>query len=224
MTSATRSTLLAALPPVLAALPAIVLLALSRDQLPDPVPLFFDLVRGADGFAGRWVAVLVDVALAVLFAAVFGTVTRAVGREPAGTAVGPSSTITASWAVAGGLGPLLLAAAAAGLDRIIPDNAVLPSWTLPVAVTGAVLAGLAGHRLAPDARRPPVSAGQRLALAGTAVLGLAVVVVLVTHAGATGPVAAAVTATVALGVLLALRVAAPSSVRDRTGRNGTRQR
>lgn len=152
MRHTTRRTLLAALPPVVAVLPAVVLLGTAGDRLPDPLPVHFGPAGLADGVASRGVAVVTDLAVAALLAVVFGGIARSTGRTPgpsAGTGVRASWVVAGSWAVAGSVGPVLLGAAAAGLDRATAAGAVLPGWTLPAALAGGVLGGLLGRRLAP---------------------------------------------------------------------------
>jgi hypothetical protein len=145
------TTLLAALPPVLAALPAVGLLTLAADRLPDPLAVHFALDGTADAFLPRWAVLAVDGALGLLLAALLAGAARTAdarsGRAP----------VAASWAVGGLLAPVLLGSVAVQLDRPDAAGVVLPLGVLPLALVTGALAGLVGHRLAP---RPAGPAGE----------------------------------------------------------------
>jgi hypothetical protein len=66
-----------ALPPLLAVLPAVALLALAGDRLPDPLAVHFALDGTADAFLPRWAATALNVALGLLLAAVLTGAGRA---------------------------------------------------------------------------------------------------------------------------------------------------
>ena len=140
--TATPST---ALPP----LPAVDLLALAGDRLPEPLAVHFALDGTADGFLPRGAALALVVALGLFLAALFAGTGRA-ARGPAGT---ERALVAGSWAVGGLLGPVLLVTAAVHLDLPDAAAAVLPVWVLPLSLAVGALAGLAGYRTAP---RPAV--------------------------------------------------------------------
>jgi hypothetical protein len=145
------TTLLAALPPVLAALPAVGLLTLAADRLPDPLAVHFALDGTADAFLPRWAVLAVDGALGLLLAALLAGAARAADAR-SGRAL-----VAASWAVGGLLAPVLLGSVAVQLDRPDAAGVVLPLGVLPLALVTGALAGLVGHRLAP---RPAGPAGE----------------------------------------------------------------
>ena len=145
------TTLLAALPPVLAALPAVGLLTLAADRLPDPLAVHFALDGTADAFLPRWAVLAVDGALGLLLAALLAGAARAADAR-SGRAL-----VAASWTVGGLLAPVLLGSVAVQLDRPDAAGVVLPLGVLPLALVTGALAGLVGHRLAP---RPAGAAGE----------------------------------------------------------------
>lgn len=152
MTPTTRRVLAAALPPVLAALPTLLLFLTAGDRLPDTLPVHFTAGGVADRFAEPWVAALVPAGLGAALAVTFGALAVAVGRRDTtapGTGDEGRLLVGGSWALSGFLGPLLLAPVAAVLDRATAEGAVLPGWAVPVGLATAALAGVVGHRLAP---------------------------------------------------------------------------
>lgn len=146
------TTLLAALPPVLAALPAVGLLTLAADRLPDPLAVHFALDGTADAFLPRGAVLAVDAALGLLLAALLAGTARAAADARSDRAI-----VAASWAVGGLLAPVLLGSVAVQLDRPDAAGVVLPLGVLPLALVTGALAGLVGHRLAP---RPAGPAGE----------------------------------------------------------------
>lgn len=144
-------TLLAALPHVGAAAPAIVLLVTAGERLPDPIATHFSLSGTADGFMGqRWAALSIaalGVGLALLFGATagfaFGTRVPGSRHDLARWFVGMS------WATAAFLGTTLWACTSANLDLTEAAAAVLPGLTIPLALLAAVAAGIVGGLLAP---------------------------------------------------------------------------
>ncbi len=145
MRTLTKPVLLAALAPVVAVLPALLLVAATGERQPDPMPVHFGFSGVADGFAARWAVALGLLVLGGFLAVLFGAGGRAHADQVDGRRL-----VATSWATAGFLGTVQFGCAAAALDRSDAVGAVLPGWTFPVAIVAAAVAGFAGHRLAPE--------------------------------------------------------------------------
>ncbi|WP_459547710.1 SdpI family protein [Nocardia sp. X0981] len=153
--SAIRLALLAGLPPVLSAVPNIVLLAAAADRLPDPLATHFG-AYGADGFTGRVTIMVVSAALgigvAVLFAAILVAGVRS-GKPPR-TPDSPFDQIrflvATAWGVGGFLGTLTLGATIANLDAVDVTRVTLPVSAFVAAVAIGILFAAAGWLIAPD--------------------------------------------------------------------------
>ncbi|MEU1984914.1 DUF1648 domain-containing protein [Nocardia sp. NPDC019395] len=153
--STIRIALLAGIPPLLSAVPNIVLLAAAADRLPDPIATHFGS-DGADGFTGRVPTMVISaglgLGLAVLFAAIL-----AVGFRQGRMVRRPDSTVDPSrllfgtaWGVGGFVGMLMLFSTVANLDIADPAQVTLPGWTFVVAAAVGVLFGGAGWLAAPE--------------------------------------------------------------------------
>lgn len=119
-------------------------------------------------------------------------------------------------------GLLLTVPFQARFDALVPHQRVifLVAISLSAASTALLIAPVVMHRVLfrQNARRPLVSAGQRFAIAGLSVLGLAVVAVLdLIFDVVLGPVAGIVAAMVGLAVFLTLWVVVPLAARKRYG-------
>ncbi|MFI5720079.1 hypothetical protein [Nocardia sp. NPDC051750] len=149
-----RLGLLAGLPPVLCAVPNLVLLATAADNLPDPLATHFS-AGGADGFTGRVATIGISAGLAIGLGALFAAILVANNRKDAparrpDTTFDPNRLLVASsWGVGGLIGALLFAATRANLFLTNADQAELPGWTFPVAAVIALLFGAAGWLIAP---------------------------------------------------------------------------
>jgi Protein of unknown function (DUF1648) len=152
-----RRVLLAALPQVVAVIPALALLVFSAHRLPDPIASHFDASGVADGFASPASTLLTMLYLGVGLALLFGVLSWFLfGSRPPG---GPSWDfgrwfVGISWAESAFLGVVLYQAVAANLDLTDAAEAVLPGTMFPLALLAAVVAGIVGGLLAP---RTPVS-------------------------------------------------------------------
>ncbi|MGI5216570.1 hypothetical protein [Nocardia sp. CA-290969] len=159
--SALRLGLLAGLPPILCAVPNLVLLATAADHLPDPLATHFT-ANGADGFTGRVATMGIATALAIGSGALFAAILVVTNRKGAplrrpDTTLDPNRLLVATaWGVGALIGTLLLAATRANLFLVDPGQATLPGWTFPVAAAIAVLFGAGGWLIAPES---PVAAG-----------------------------------------------------------------
>ena len=148
---------IAAAPHLPAIMPSIVVLLTADDRLPDEIAMHFTLGGAADGFFDRWAVVAILVAFAVGSTAVFALLAHRHARlSPAPIASGDPGRQLAgtAWAVAGIFGTVTYFAIAANLDLADAADAVLPGWSIPVALVGAGLAAAAGAALVP---RPPAA-------------------------------------------------------------------
>ncbi|MGW1743529.1 hypothetical protein ACWCPQ_32550 [Nocardia sp. NPDC001965] len=149
-----RLCLLAGLPPILSAVPGIVVLTAAANRLPDPLATHFG-PDGADGFTGRVPAVFVSaglgIGLAVLFAAIVivSSRTNKPVRRP-DTPVDPIRLLIGSaWGISGFLGVLMSASALANLDATDPAQVTLSGWAFPIAGAAGLLCGAVGWIVAP---------------------------------------------------------------------------
>lgn len=159
--SSLRLCILAGLPPILFAVPNLVLLATAADNLPDPLATHFT-ADGADGFTGRVATMGTAAALAIGFGALFAAILVAANRKGAplrrpDTTLDPNRLLVSSaWGVGALLGVLLLAGTRANLGLSNAAQATLSGWTFPVAAVIALLFGAAGWLIAPPS---PVAEG-----------------------------------------------------------------
>jgi hypothetical protein len=159
----TRRMLLAAVPQLIAVVPAIVLLTTARDRLPDPIATHFGASGSADGFMSVDANLVVLAALGAGFALVFGLCGRVgfTGRPAPGSRRDLARWfVGTSWATAAFLGTVVLGAVAANLDLTDAGDAVLPGTTFLAGLLAAAVAGPVGGLLAPrtpDAGAAPPS-------------------------------------------------------------------
>ncbi|MFI1463427.1 hypothetical protein [Nocardia carnea] len=152
--SSLRLCILAGLPPILFAVPNLVLLATAADNLPDPLATHF-AAGGADGFTGRVATMGIAAALAVGFGALFAAMLVAANRKGAparrpDTTLDPNRLlVSSSWGVGALLGVLLFAGTRANLGLTDPAQATLPAWMFPVAAVIALVFGAVGWLIAP---------------------------------------------------------------------------
>ena len=153
---------LAAVPQLVAAVPAVVVLVAMGDRLPSPLASHFGPTGAADGFASRGALLGLSAGLAVLMALVLGLVAR---QFSGGAAISRWDTgrffMAVAWAAAGGLGVTQYGAVAANLDLADATGATLPGWLLPAALGAAAVGGAAGWLVAgrtPVTDPPPASA------------------------------------------------------------------
>ncbi|GAA1244584.1 hypothetical protein GCM10009609_04930 [Pseudonocardia aurantiaca] len=160
----TYRTLLAAVPQLIAVVPAVVLLTTANDRLPDPIASHFGPSGAADGFSSVGASVVVMAALGAGLALVLGVSARlAFTSRPA-----PGSRrdlarwfVGIAWATAAFLATILTGSVAANLDLADAGAAVLPGTTFLLGLLAAAVAGPVGALLAPrtpdaGAAPPPV--------------------------------------------------------------------
>ncbi|WP_058854425.1 DUF1648 domain-containing protein [Nocardia jinanensis] len=152
--SSIRLCLLAGLPPILAIVPDIVLLAAAADRLPDPLATHFG-ADGADGFTGRVPAIFVSAGLGAGLAIVFAAtlligVRRGTPLRRADSAADPIRLLVGtSWGVGGFVGVIMLAATIANLDVPDPAQVTLSGWAFAIAALAGLVLGAAGWIAAP---------------------------------------------------------------------------
>ncbi|WP_280414342.1 hypothetical protein [Nocardia carnea] len=152
--SSLRLCILAGLPPILFAIPNLVLLAAAAEDLPDPLATHFSS-GGADGFTGRVATMGIAAALAIgsgaLFAAmvVAGNRKGAPARRPDTTLDPNRLLVSSSWGVGALLGVILFASTRANVGLTDAAQATLPGWMFPVAAVLALLCGALGWLVAP---------------------------------------------------------------------------
>lgn len=130
-----RLLLLATVPVLVAHLPALGLLLVAAERLPDPLASHFGPGGGAAGYTGRSGMVLVVLGTAVVVAAVLGVLA---GR-PRGVPVDdPRWLIASGWGTAVFVGVTALATVVANLDLADASAALIPWWTIPVAIAASV--------------------------------------------------------------------------------------
>ncbi len=143
-----RRVLLAGVPQLVAAVPAVVVLVAMGDRLPSPLASHFGPTGAADGFTGRGALLGLSVGLAVLMALVFALVARQFG----GTAISRWDTgrffMAVAWAAAGGIGVTQYGSVAANLGLADAAGATLPGWLLPAGLGAAVAGGAIGWLVA----------------------------------------------------------------------------
>jgi hypothetical protein len=146
---ARRRALLAGVPHLLAAAPPIVVLTAAGDRLPEPIASHFGLTGVADGFAGRGTVVAVAAGLGIGLALLFGLCARGAGSAAVSRWDTGRWFVGLSWATAGILEVVETAGAVANLGGAEASAAVLPGWTLPLALLVGAAAGVLGGLLAP---------------------------------------------------------------------------
>ncbi|AUS79228.1 hypothetical protein C1701_13620 [Actinoalloteichus sp. AHMU CJ021] len=154
----TGRTMLAALPPVLGAVPGIALLLSSWNELPEELATRF----GTDGVTNsmsRPSMLLMMVGMGLLMAISFGSVVaKPFGRRKKsglGTrqANSPRFTIALSWALGGLFGMVYPVVLRANLDAAGSSTASLPPTELALCVGVGLVGGLLGWFLGRGARR-----------------------------------------------------------------------
>ncbi|NUP28471.1 MAG: hypothetical protein HOQ36_03000 [Nocardia sp.] len=149
-----RLGLLTGLPPILSAVPNIVLLAAAADRLPDPLATHFT-PDGADGFTGRvatmFVSAGIGAGLAIVFTAILliGTRRGAVLRRADSAADPIRLLVGTSWGVGVFVGVIILAGTIANLDTPDPAQVTLSGWAFAIAATAGLVLGAAGWIVAP---------------------------------------------------------------------------
>jgi Protein of unknown function (DUF1648) len=160
----TYRTLLAAVPQLIAVVPAVVLLTTAADRLPDPIASHFGPTGTADGFSSRGGSLVAIAALGAGVALALGFAAAFTARPAPGSRKDLARWFTGiAWAAAAFLGTVLWNAVAANLDLADAAAAVLPSTSFLFAVLAAAVAGPVGALLAPrtqgaGAAPPPVRA------------------------------------------------------------------
>ena len=146
-----RRVLLAGVPQLVAAVPAVVVLVAMGDRLPSPLASHYGPTGAADGFASRGAMLGLSIGLAVLMAVVFGFIARQFGGSRS-TAISRWDTgrffMGAAWAAAAGIGVTQYASVAANLDLVDAAGARLPGWMLPLGLGAAVVGGAVGWLIA----------------------------------------------------------------------------
>ncbi len=140
-----RLLLLATVPVLVAHLPALGLLLVAAERLPDPLASHFGPGGGAAGYTGRSAMVLVVLGTAVVVAAVLG----ALAARP-GWVDDPRWLIASGWGTAVFVGVTALATVVANLDLADAAAALIPWWTIPVAIAASVGACRLGWLAAPS--------------------------------------------------------------------------
>lgn len=139
--------LLAGVPQLVAAVPAIVVLVAMGDRLPERLASHYGPSGVADGFASRGAILGLATGLAVMMAVIFGFIARQFGgtRSPAISRWDTGRFfVGVAWAAAGGLGVTQFGSVAANLDLVDASTATLPAWMLPAALGAAAVAGAIG--------------------------------------------------------------------------------
>jgi MFS family permease len=154
----TRRILLSGLPPLIAALPGLILLVSAWDRLPETVASHFSLTGQADGTAGRLSLLALVVALPVLLAAVFAAVAAAPAARHGRTDTG-RLMVCLSWATGVLIGGLGLLVVSVNLDAVDPLAAVLPGVGMLAVLAATVGAGFLGWPLTPASPIVRVDAG-----------------------------------------------------------------
>lgn len=149
ITSKTARALFAGAPHLLAAAPAVVMMMLWWDRLPDSLATRF----GSDGAVsdqmsrtGLLVSMLV---LSIMLAVVFGILFGLSSERHSTRGMSPRWFAAVSWATAGLLAPLLLTLVLVNVDVTDPNAAEMPINTLLYGLGAAALAGAIGFFLAP---------------------------------------------------------------------------
>jgi hypothetical protein len=157
-TSPARRIAFGSLPPLVAALPAIALLLAWSDRLPEPSATHFAVDGTADGFSSAATLLWSSLGLAVLLAAVFGTVSA---TRPTRFLIG------VSWAASVLTGATSLLVVLANVDAVDASTVRLSPLPLLLALAVAVTAGVLGARVAPAGvlADAPVTRGGSLDLA-----------------------------------------------------------
>ncbi|NKY34009.1 hypothetical protein HGA13_13110 [Nocardia speluncae] len=156
-----RLGLLAGLPPLLFALPNIVLLNAAADRLPDPIATHFG-TDGADGFTGRVPTMFISAGLGLGLGLLFALVLVLGARS--GKLVRPDESahdpirfmVATAWGVGAFLGVLMFAGTVANLDAADARQVGLPVLAFVAAAAIGLLLAAVGWLTAP---RTPVSAG-----------------------------------------------------------------
>ncbi|MEU4316663.1 hypothetical protein [Nocardia sp. NPDC024068] len=155
-----RLGLLAGLPPVLSAVPNILLLNVAADRLPDPIATHFG-AHGADGFTGRvatmFVSAGVSITLGALFALILvvGARTGKLKRTP-DTPLDPIRFMVATaWGVGAFTGALMFFGTRANLHLADAAAARLPGLAVVAALAIGVLFAAGGWLSAPKAPMTP---------------------------------------------------------------------
>ncbi|MGW0180951.1 hypothetical protein [Nocardia sp. NPDC003345] len=158
--STIRLGLLAGLPPVLSAVPNILLLNAAADRLPDPIATHFG-AHGADGFTGRtgtmFISAGVGTALGILFALVIVLAARTgkLTRTPQ-TPLDPIRfMVAASWGVGGFTGAIMFFGTRANLHLADAAAAELSGLAVLSALAIGVLFAVGGWFGAPKAPMAP---------------------------------------------------------------------
>jgi hypothetical protein len=139
-TSPTGRIAFGSLSPLVAALPAIIMMLTWRDRLPQPLASHFGVDGAADGFSSATTLLWSSVGLAVFLAAVFGTIAAARTTR---------FLIGASWAASVMTGGTLLVVVLANIDAVDASAVRLSPLALLVALGAAAAAGVVGARVAP---------------------------------------------------------------------------
>jgi hypothetical protein len=139
-TSPARRIAFGSLPPLVAALPAIVLLLAWSDRLPEPSATHFGVDGTADGFSSATTLLWSSLGLAVLLATVFGTVSAARTTR---------FLLGVSWAASVLTGATALVVVLANVDAVDASAVRLSPLLLLLALVVAVAAGGIGARVAP---------------------------------------------------------------------------
>jgi hypothetical protein len=146
-----RRVLLAGVPQLVAAVPAVVVLTAMGDRLPSLLASHYGPTGAADGFASHGTMLGLSIGLAALMAVVFGFIARQFGGSRS-AAISRWDTgrffMGVAWAAAAGIGVTQYGSVAANLDLADAAGATLPGWMLPVGLGAAVVGGAVGWLVA----------------------------------------------------------------------------
>ncbi|GAA4543229.1 DUF1648 domain-containing protein [Pseudonocardia xishanensis] len=158
MSARVRRILRAAVPPVVAAVPAVVVLVRGWSRLPETVASHFTLDGAVDGTSGRVVLVVLAVGAPLLLALVFGGIASAPAARR-GRFDSTRAMTSTSWATGTLVGGLALLVVLANLDAVDPRAVVLSGPGVLGVLAATLGAGLLGWWLTPASPLLPVDAG-----------------------------------------------------------------
>lgn len=154
-----RRMLLAGLPPLVAAGPAVVVLARDWARIPETVASHFTFSGTADGTGGRALLLLLAVGVPVLLAVVFGGIAVAPAAR-AGRRMDPARAFVGlSWATGVLVGGLTLLVVLANRDATDPLAVRLPGGEVGLLLVAVVVAGVIGALLTPSSPAAPDESG-----------------------------------------------------------------
>ena len=153
-----RRMLLAGVPQLLAVVPAVVVMLVCWDRLPERMATRFGIDGSVNDHLNRSTLLVTMIGLGLLLSVVFGLA----GRPASGARTIrisrwdiPRLLVAFSWGLAGFLGVLLVVVVMSNVDVRDTADASMPATALLYALGAAVVAGAVGALLAPRSEAPP---------------------------------------------------------------------